>query len=129
MFDSREEERLGLTERRYKTLSVLLAHDFSLDALPEKVMIYEEGIIRKELYRKRKDITAVECFIDRQIVLPDDAPYGQDRKILIMACMILRIPNKSHCGDFKEKRFFAGCLLGLRGKQKKGAVALTNENS
>lgn len=96
MFDSREEERLGLTERRYKTLSVLLAHDFSLDALPEKVMIYGAGIIGRELYRKIKDITAVECFIDRQkaggvwegipIVSPDDAPCGQDRKILITAC-------------------------------------------
>ena len=54
-----------LTLRRYRTLTALLAHDFSSDIKSDKTIIYGAGVIGKELYKKIKNITKVICFVDR----------------------------------------------------------------
>lgn len=61
-----QEARLLLVERRYKTLTALLTHDFSCDRISEKTIIYGAGMVGKELYKKIKNYTSVICFIDRR---------------------------------------------------------------
>lgn len=57
---------LQMTERRYKTLTALLNHDFRENILADKIIIYGAGVIGKELYKKIKDLTSVICFVDKE---------------------------------------------------------------
>lgn len=84
-----------LTERRYKTLSVLLEHDFKDSIVFNKFIIYGAGVIGKELYRKLKCLTTVICFVDREkagerfenskIISPSELKYESGVKIIVSA--------------------------------------------
>ncbi len=54
-----------LTERRYKTLTTLLTHDFKGAMASDKTIIYGAGMIGKELYKKIRDYTSVLCFLEK----------------------------------------------------------------
>lgn len=60
-----EEHPLVLAERRYHTLTTLLSHDFSKNILPERTAIYGAGMLGKQLCTRIRDLTQIECFIDR----------------------------------------------------------------
>lgn len=65
IFDFEKENLyLELPERRYKTLTTILTHDFNADNLPNKIIIYGAGVIGIELYKRIKDFTSVICFVD-----------------------------------------------------------------
>lgn len=64
-FDIDKETRLeNLIERKYKTLTTLITHDFQKDTFPDTVIIYGAGVIGIELYKRIKNYTKVICFVD-----------------------------------------------------------------
>ncbi len=67
MFDYKKEEpRINLFERRYKTLTKLLIHEFTKDTFSDEVIIYGAGVIGMELYKRIKECTKVKCFVDKK---------------------------------------------------------------
>lgn len=65
-FERKEKSESGLVERRYKTLTALLTHNFNNDIMPQSVIIYGAGVIGRELYRKIRDYTKIRFFVDRE---------------------------------------------------------------
>lgn len=90
-----EKYRDKLLLRRYKTLTALLAHDFSCDIKSDKTIIYGAGAIGKELYKKIKNLTSVICFIDKKkkekefegvpIVRVEDVKSEEGVKVIVSA--------------------------------------------
>lgn len=91
----KEEPSRQLTERRYKTLTTLLAHDFSRDMKADKVIIYGAGAIGKALYEKIQNDVLVECFVDQQkagykigdikVISIDELRYIDKAKVIVSA--------------------------------------------
>jgi len=106
------ESMLRLTERRYKTLTTLLSHDFSGDIISDKVIIYGAGVIGKELYKKIKWLTSVICFVDRQmaggsfenvkIIAMDEVQPETGVKIIVSAAYDFENIKKGFLNKFAE---------------------------
>lgn len=108
-----EEHNMVLYERRYKTLSTLLSHDFSNDILSDKVIIYGAGVIGTELYKRIKYITSVIYFVDKEkagseyesikIVSEDEIINEENAKIIVSATYDFENIKKKLLDKFKNE--------------------------
>lgn len=111
--ESTHQELLELDMRRYRTLAVLITHDFQKDIFSDTVIIYGAGIIGTELYKRIKNYTKVRCFVDEnksgrkydsvKIISPDDLKYENGVKIIVSATYDFEnIKNKLY-GKYDEE--------------------------
>ncbi len=125
MFDyEKEMPRINLLERRYKTLTKLITHEFHKDMFSDSVIIYGAGVIGIELYQKIKNCTKVRCFIDKkkmgetfdnvEIISVDELQYEKGTKIIISAAYDLEnIKSKLYGKYYDEDIISLDDILGL----------------
>lgn len=126
MFDYKTElPGIILLERRYKTLTSLIVHDFQKDTFSDKVIIYGAGAIGIELYQRIKNLTKVRCFIDRdkaggefdniEIISVDDLKYESGIKIIVSAAYDLENIKSELCDKYHDKDIISlDSILGLK---------------
>lgn len=108
-----EAPRVKLIERRYKTLTALIAHDFHDDTFADTVIIYGAGTIGIELYNKIKDYTKVKCFVDINkagtkfdnvnIISIDDVQYESGTKIIVSAAYDFENIKNELCNKYSSE--------------------------
>lgn len=102
-----------LIERRYKTLTTLLAHDFQKDTFSDSVIIYGAGVIGIELYQRIKNYTKVKCFVDQKkageefdhikIISAEEIQYEPGTKIIVSAAYDFENIKKVLCSMYEEE--------------------------
>lgn len=103
----------SLTERRYKTLTTLLSHDFSGDIKSNKTIIYGAGMMGKELYKKIKDFTTVIYFIEKStkekdfegipIIQVEQVKYEEGVKVIVSAAYDFQNIKEGLTGKFQSE--------------------------
>lgn len=103
----------SLTERRYKTLTTLLSHDFSGDIKSNKTIIYGAGMMGKELYKKIKDFTTVIYFIEKStkekdfegipIIQVEQVKYEEGVKVIVSAAYDFQNIKEGMTGKFQSE--------------------------
>lgn len=110
--ESAAEQLEQLTERRYKTLTTLITHDFRKDVFPDTVIIYGAGVIGTELYKRIKNYTKVRCFVDKnksgrefdnvKIISAEDLQYENGTKIIVSATYDFENIKSKICGKYSN---------------------------
>lgn len=116
---------LALLDRRYRTLTALLSHDFSKDMMSSKTIIYGAGAIGKALYGKIKLLTSVAYFVDKEkaggefegirIVSIDEIQYREETKVIVSAAYDFENIKKELMDKFQDRNIVSlDDILGLK---------------